>query len=96
MILTVLVLPLVLLVLDLSANSNLLNAEMVLIAHHCPLVLLMVSVLLVVTPTAIVSPDQFAETKSVCQVVIPLLIVLNLLNVLEDSVPLDAHVMLTV
>jgi hypothetical protein len=96
MILTVLVLPLVLLVLDLSANSNLLNAEMVLIAHHCPLVLLMVSVLLVVTPTAIVSPDLFAETKSVCQVVIPLLIVLNLLNVLEDSVPSDAHVMLTV
>lgn len=96
MIPTVLALPLVPLVLELFANSNFLNAVMVLIAHHCPLVLQMVSVLLVVTKTEIVSQDQFAETKSVCLVVIPLLIVLNPLNVLEDSVPSDAHVMPTV
>lgn len=96
MILTALVLPLVHHVLDLFANSNFLNAEMALTAHHCPLALQMVSVLLVVILTVTVSPVRFAETKSACQVVIPPLIVLNPLNVLEDSVPSDAHVMLTV
>lgn len=92
MIPTALVLLLVPHVLAQFVNSNLLNAEMELIAHHCLLVLLMVSVLPVVMLTAIVFPDQFVETKSACQVVIPLLIVLNPLNVLEDSVPSDAHV----
>jgi hypothetical protein len=96
MIPTALVLPLVPHVLDQYVNLNLLSAEMELTAHHYPLVLLMVSVLLVVMLTVIVFLDQFVETKSACQVVIPLLIVLNPLNVLEDSVPSDAHVMLTV
>lgn len=96
MILTALVLPLEPHVSDQFANLNFLNAEMELTAHHCPLVPLMVSVLLVVMLTATVSLDQSVETRSVCQVAIPLLIVLNPLNVLEDSVPSVVHVMPTV